>query len=474
MSTIFDNTNNKIKCQKFTPAYLAETMLDIVGYTRRVHGKKILENSFGSGNILSIVVRRYIEDSIDAGLTPEVISDNLSKDIYGIELDKDLYIQCMGRLDRIASEYNIPSVHWSLFNENALTWDTTLCFDYIVGNPPYINYKDIDEDSKKYLKKNFSSCSSGKFDYCYAFIERALSLLSPSGKLVQLVPANIYKNVFGENLRNLLKPHICVINEYPEQTLFDDTLTSSTIFMYDKTCTSLGIKYNNLTTGYSTNIPRQLLTGKWVFQDPTISKKNTLRFGDCFHASIVVATLLNQAFILKKEELDKKAIEKAIVRKAAAPRQLRKKVEEYIVFPYYYSENGLAHYTEEAFTQRFPNAARHLNDSRQDLDSRDNDKNAQWFEYGRSQALAHLNQPKLLLSTVITNSVEAYLLDADTVPYSGIFITVKNEAYTLEDAKHILQSPDFLSYVKSLGISVSGKSKRITCKDINNYKFVKE
>ena len=148
MSTIFDNSNNKIKCQKFTPAHLAETMLDIVGYTRGVHGKKILENSFGSGNILAIVVRRYIEDCIHAGLTPEAISDNLSKDIYGIELDKDLYKQCMDRLDRIVSEYNIPSVHWALFNENALTWDTALYFDYIVGNPPYINYKDIDFRSK--------------------------------------------------------------------------------------------------------------------------------------------------------------------------------------------------------------------------------------------------------------------------------------------------------------------------------------
>ena len=153
---------------------------------------------------------------------------------------------------------------------------------------------------------------------------------------------------------------------------------------------------------------------------------------------------------------------------------MRKKAEEYIVFPYYYSETGLTHYTEEVFTQRFPNATQHLNNYREALDSRDKDKTAQWFEYGRSQALAHLNQPKLLLSTVITNSVEAYLLTTDTVPYSGIFITVKDEAYTLEDAKHILQSPDFLSYVKSLGISVSGKSKRITCKDINNYKFVKE
>ena len=131
MSTIFDNANNKTKCQKFTPVHLAETMLDIAGYTSDVHGKKFLENSFGSGNILSVVVRRYIECCIHAGHTPEEISGNLSKDIYGIELDEELYKQSIRRLNEIASEYNIPCVHWALFNENALTWETPLSFDYL-------------------------------------------------------------------------------------------------------------------------------------------------------------------------------------------------------------------------------------------------------------------------------------------------------------------------------------------------------
>ena len=45
-----------------------------------------------------------------------------------------------------------------------------------------------------------------------------------------------------------------------------------------------------------------------LFQNMKTKQKNTIRFGDCFHASIVVATLLNQAFILNKEEMDKKAM----------------------------------------------------------------------------------------------------------------------------------------------------------------------
>ena len=474
MSSIFDNPNNKSKCQKFTPENMVETLLNIAGYNTNLRGKCVLENSFGSGNVLEAIVKRYILDSINQNITPQDISKNLSNDIFGIELDAALFKQCRARLDKLVEDFGIPKVNWSLYNDNALTWQTTQRFDYIIGNPPYINYKEIDADSKQFIRKTFSSCSNGKFDYCYAFIERSIGLLTPTGKLVQLVPANIYKNVFGENLRNLLQPNIRTINEYPEQKLFDGTLTSSTIFLFDLAYTSPEVEYNNITEGYSAKIPRASLRGKWMFQSSDLKNKEFVRFGDCFHASIVIATLFNEAYILTKEQRQAGSFEDTVIRKAAAPKMLRKKAEEYIIFPYYYSQDGLCRFSKEEFEQRYPNTAKHLRGYLVKLNSRDKDTTAKWFEYGRSQALAHLNQPKLLLSTVITNSVEIYHLDSETIPYSGIFITVKDNNYTLGDAKRILQSQQFLSHVKSLGISVSGKSKRITCKDINNFCFVKE
>ena len=132
------------------------------------------------------------------------------------------------------------------------------------------------------------------------------------------------------------------------------------------------------------------------------------------------------------------------------------------------------HYDRMTFEKNYPNAVDHLNRYKEKLDKRQKDTQAEWFEYGRSQALAHLQQKKLLMSTVVTKQVELYMLDEETVPYSGIFITVKNPEFTLDDAARILRNQHFMEYVRSLGISVSGNSKRITCKDINNYMFVKE
>lgn len=474
MSAIFDNELNKKKCQKFTPEAVVNEMLDLAGYKNDLYGRLVLENSFGSGNILSKIVIRYIKDCLSAKRLPEDISKGLSRDIYGVELDPELYSACLTRLNEILREYKLPSVKWSLFNENALSWECDQRFDFIIGNPPYITYNDMDEDSRRILREKFASCANGKFDYCYAFIERGIALLSNTGKLLQLVPANIYKNVFGCNLRKLLLPHISYIKEFPEKKLFNDTLTSSTIFLYDNTCNVANIEYVNATHNCKLDIARETLGEKWVFLPQEQNKGEAIRFGDCFHASIVVATLLNKAFLISPEEQRSIGIESAVVRRAASPKKMRSQTAEYIIFPYFYEDNELRHYTPKEFEHRFPIATAHLNSFRVELNQRDIDNNVCWFEYGRTQALSRLSQPKLLISTVITNNAEVYELDAQTIPYAGIFITVKDERYTLSQAKNILKSAHFIQYVKTCGISVSGKSKRITCKDINNYRFIKE
>ncbi|ULQ60412.1 hypothetical protein K7I13_03635 [Brucepastera parasyntrophica] len=122
------------------------------------------------------------------------------------------------------------------------------------------------------------------------------------------------------------------------------------------------------------------------------------------------------------------------------------------------------------FSTQYPFAEAYLKKFKNKLDVRKKDKSAEWYEYGRSQALSHMYQEKLLLSTVVTNDVEIYQLDKATIPYSGIYITRKT-VFPLACAQELLKSDDFKKYVKSIGINVNGKSIRITCKDINNFGF---
>lgn len=474
MSSIFDKIGNKVKCQQFTPLDKIRKMLEIAGYDCDIIGKKVLETSFGSGNILYEIVKRYITAGTSQGLDKETLSYFLSRDIYGTELDKILYQQCKKRLDDLADKYELPRVNWSLYNIDFLKWDITKEFDFIIGNPPYINYRDIDEENRKWLRESFKSCKYGKFDYCYAFIEKGMDLLSPKGKMVQLVPSNIYKNVYAEQLRNLLREKISIILDFPEEQIFKNALTSSTIFLFDKCCDLDNVCYKDCTNGKNISLRRELLSGKWIFTDKKINRneKTTRKFGEFFHASFSIATLYNKAYLIEDKGIQ---IEEEMLKKAVSPRSLRCNRDEYIIFPYYYANNKLNKITEDDFEKKYPLATMHLRKFIEKLNKRNKDKGISWFEYGRSQALAHLNQEKLLISTIITKKVEIYELDRETVPYSGIYITVKDKTkYTLQDALKILRSSEFLKYVCEIGINVSGQSKRITCKDINNYEFLEE
>ena len=107
------------------------------------------------------------------------------------------------------------------------------------------------------------------------------------------------------------------------------------------------------------------------------------------------------------------------------------------------------------------------------MKERKSDNGINWFEYGRSQALTHLNQSKLLISTLITGSVKVYLLDKDTIPTSGLYIVPQKnqQKFNLGKAKSVLESELFYSYVESIGVISNGNSYRISPKDINNFCF---
>ena len=471
MESILSNSKIKKKCQIFTPPEVVITMLDAAKYQHNLAGKKVLEYSCGSGNILAEIVRRYINCGIEEGQDKAEITKGLERDIYGVEYDQSLILTCRKRLDEIAQDLEISPINWNLLQQDTLSWNTDMHFDFIIGNPPYVTYKDLDEEIRESIKNRYSSCINGKFDYYYAFIEFGLNKLTSEGVLAQLIPNNIYKNVFAERLRSLLKQHVSEIIDYSPEKIFNDVLTSSSILVYDNANTSDNVIYKNISEKREIRIPRSSLQGKWIFRNRDLANINRFRFGDYFHASASVATLLNKAFIFESEAAKKNNIEPGILFEAASPRSMRYKKEKAIIFPYYYNDGNLCRYAAADFIQRFPNAASHLSSFADDLKNRKSDKSVKWYEYGRTQALAHLYQEKLLLSTIVSEDYEIYKLDKLVIPYSGIYITAKTEGLTLDNAKELLTSAAFRDHIKAIGTNVNGTSMRITCQDINNFFF---
>lgn len=463
-------------CRIFTSTEYVNELLDAVGYKGQLCKGSILENSCGDGKILAEVVRRYIASCKRKKMTNEEIKKRLEQDVCGVELEHVHVETCKKNLDDIANGFGIYDVSWNIIEGDYLRLQLGRQFDYIVGNPPYIAYRDIDVDDREYLKQNFVSCKDGKFDYYYAFIEKSVKELKANGKMAYIIPYSIYKNVFAYNLREYIKPYLYKIYDYTYKNKFPGTTTSSTILLLKKR-NSHKFLYLDVLKGKQVEIDKAILGEKWKFVESQISN-GRYRFGDYFQVNNTIATLCNKAFLLEKYTKDGKyyilsngdKIETEIVKAAVSKKRGKASHEIAIIFPYYYENNELKHYKDNEFREKFPYATAHMMRYKEDLEKRAADKNALWFEYGRSQAIAKICEEKLVMPSITSSKINVTLEKKDVILCAGYFVTQIGK-YTLQQAKNILESRQFYEYLKQIGIFTTGKSRRLTVKDIADYTF---
>ncbi len=463
---------NLKKCQIFTPKEIVNYMLDLANYTTQIFGRKIIDNSCGNGQILIEVVKRFIIDGLEQGNSIKEIKSSIEQCIFGCEIDEALVEECIYNLELVANKFGISNVIWNIQARDGLYFDQE-SFDYVIGNPPYISYSNLTKDLREKTRKNFISCYDGKFDYSYAFIEKGLKQLKSHGKMVIISPSNMFKTVFAKNLREFIKCDLTQIIDCSSLNIFHKVLTYPSITVYEKGSNSNVVIYRKLQK-QGDNIEKILekinLQDKWDFTDYKQDGKR--RFGDMFQVGNSVATLANKVFILNIDSNGKMKIdiEEEVLRTTKSPRSEQYGIKQKIIFPYYYENGFVKKYSYNEMKNKFPKALNYLESNREVLEKRDADKSAEWFHYGRSQALSHLSCDKLLMSSIITRTVIIYKLNEKDIPYSGIFITAKKNI-SLESAILILRTKRFYRYLVSKGIKVSGDSIRISSKDIEEYRY---
>ena len=105
-------------------------------------------------------------------------------------------------------------------------------FDSIIGNPPYVRYQDIEEDTQKKLD---SSWRRNTNLYLF-FIHRCLDLLKPHGELIFITPRDFIKQTSARSLNKRLSSEggFTHFEELGDQLIFESHTPNCVIWRWQK------------------------------------------------------------------------------------------------------------------------------------------------------------------------------------------------------------------------------------------------
>jgi hypothetical protein len=204
----------------YTPEPLAEYLLSEVNAVRPLHpGLKILDPCCGSGVFLVLAYRRLVEIELrsrpDGKLRPIEVRQILIDSIYGVERNLEAcYVTEFSLLLTMLSYIDPPELHRNedfefpnLHNKNIFhqdffdgsgeIWRSEFTFDWIIGNPPWVEIKSATEEDKfarSWMKANARLRPTARGRVCEAFTWQVVDLLADGGYVGLIVHAKSLTN----------------------------------------------------------------------------------------------------------------------------------------------------------------------------------------------------------------------------------------------------------------------------------------
>ena len=225
----------------------------------------ILEPSAGEGHIVSEIEKK------------------LNREVLSVELDVDKVISKV-------CESEITVDNFFNYVKNCGT------FDSIVGNPPFVKLKNVEQDTIDLLPEKIP----GNGNLYYFFIKYCVKLLSDGGELIFIVPKEWLYNVSSQFVREFLKDNgnFSHFIDCGEEKLFDDAdVPALCIFRYVKNYSG-DLKYYETLDDY--NIDKFI--NKKVVYNNTISFCDEIRTGktisDFFDVKVGLVTGAEKIFKL--------------------------------------------------------------------------------------------------------------------------------------------------------------------------------
>lgn len=493
----FDDEVRKNSGIVFTPTYIIDyiyklTVTDISFDTR------ILDPSCGTGSFLLYAtsqLHKKLKKPVD-----QILKDN----IYGFEIKIEnvvaakILLSFLSIIEGFDNEnftiniYHLDSLRDDIFKKYDMKFSK---FDYIIGNPPYVNNHDLDKDTINYLKNNYVTTQTGVFNIFYAFIERSLSILSLKGKLGFIIPNNWMVIESAKPLRQFIKSskNLYLLIDFGSNLIFNPIKTYNSIigmnygnndfFSYKKIDFVNDIKNELRKEKFSKIYLNDINDKSWHLMSQNerlfINRVQSYdsKIGNYIRTGI--ATLSDKLYMLNSSEIHdgyylksfqskiykiEPEITKKIIKVSKHfSEESVKAAKSLIIFPYRSSKEGLILITEEDLKVKFPFTYEYFLDIKIELEKRDKGKAKLelWYQYGRSQGINSFG-PKILFPTF--SKIPRFFIDEDSSSmfcngyalYYKDFSNFSNHPVAL---RRILNSKIMKKYIELTSYSIEGDFK---------------
>lgn len=126
----------------------------------------------------------------------------------------------------------------SVLNRSFVSETFTKQFDLVIGNPPYIRWKNLEDELKSELLEDskWNLYCNSLCDYSSIFIIKAIELLKENGELIFITPEYWLNTTHSAKLRNYIlnEGYISDIYHFNETPIFDGVSVSLVIFRFVK------------------------------------------------------------------------------------------------------------------------------------------------------------------------------------------------------------------------------------------------
>lgn len=495
----------------FTPNYIVEYIIDHTLNGHATSDSRIIDPACGSGSFL-VLSAEHLSHSLKKPIEL-VVSEN----IFGIDVSEDNVRRTKELLYLLILSHcgDVSGIRFNIICADSLktNWPNafhTNSFDFILGNPPYVNTHDMAKETATYLKKHYATTQKGTYNIYYAFIEHSMEYLSSDGMLGFVLPNNYLTISSAEPLRVFLADHsyLSTIIDFGENMIFAPIRTyNSLLFLNKRNNHDLSYSTLNKSENIAASLEKaeflsmpvaKLNSAGWMLLNHT-ERENIYRIenaGRPIKASIRVgiATLRDKIYLLDGYDIDRRMYFKSIngekyYIESGITSEIYKisdiKTEEAlldakkrIIFPYMESNAQLSFDTpkftysaipEEMLKSVFPLCYQYLCACRSLLDARDKGKaNAvAWYAYGRSQGLSYRCK-KLLYPTFSLHPKFILENNSETLFCNGYAI-IETSEFDLTLLQKILNSVVMDYYISLTSYSIEGNYRCYQKKYIQNF-----